>query len=175
MGTYSTWIDYITDPSAVGMEVMQALQALDVVIDELYQAEYILFDYNNFFSSNVTNVGEALRELADAVEVGAKQVITIPSYGTALVNSTMIAEALVHKDAVLGLGQLWLSTAPAGTACTIFVMKNGSSVYTFSFEPGAHGPKELDLSFVTVVKGDVLGLFCDVASGAVGLSATLEL
>lgn len=190
MGTYSDWLNYITDPSEVDMEVFQALSALDVVIDELYQAEYIRFSYDQFFSSNVTTVGEALRQLADSQAVIGRQLITIPDYGVAFTDNTPICQIIAHRDGVPGLGQVYLRDAPtiapadpgAGltvdpsvSACVLQVMQNGSTVYTFGFGVGEHGPKELDFSFLKLVKGDIIALFCAVAGGAGGLAISMEI
>jgi hypothetical protein len=175
MGTFSTWIENITDPSEVDPEVMLALQALVVVIDELYQADYIEFTYDVFFSG-VTKVGEALRQLADAMIAEARQVITIPSFGAVLVDATMVAQVVVHRAGTPGIGQVYLDVGASGTAgCTIQLMKNGSSMYQMTFIPGEKGPVEVDLSFFDVVIGDVLGIYCVIADGAEGLMATLEI
>jgi hypothetical protein len=170
----SAWLAHITDPTLVPAEVMLALNALDVDIQKLYESNNIAFNYDTFFTASASNVGEALRQLADAMTAIQRQIITIPNVGTALVDATLIGEFICHKDGVLGLGVIYMATAPTAAAATLQIMKNGGTVYTFTFDIGEHGPKELDLSFISVVKNDIIGLYCTTASGAGGVAATME-
>ncbi len=176
MGTFTDWLDNITDPSLIEPELYQALQALDQDIDLLYMADHVNFDYDVFFSDGTTNIGEALREIADYLAIGgsAKQLVQVPSYGTALVDATMVFNFLCLKDATLGTSFIHLDTAAAGTTCVLQIMKNATSEYQLDFVVGDHGPIELDLSFINVVRGDRIGIKCVTASGAAGLSFSME-
>jgi hypothetical protein len=174
MGAHSAWIGYITDPSALDAELMQALTALDLDINKLYQAEYTEFTYDVFYSSAVANVKAALIELAESIYSSQRQLITIPNLGTSLADATNVFQILASKTGALGLGRIALETAPTGTACALQIVKNGTNMYSFSFAAGISGPLELDLSFISLVAGDTWGIYCLTASGAVGLSASVE-
>jgi hypothetical protein len=180
MGTYSTWLDYVTDPSNLDAELILALQALDVVVDELYQADYIQFAYATFYAPTTQTVGAALREIGDALVGIASptpvQVISIPAYGlTPIVDSASYAQLVIHKTGDLVTGQCYLSVAPSTVALIFNLLLNGVLVGTITYATGEHGYKEEDLSSISVVKGDVLELYCASADGvAAGLSMCLE-
>lgn len=168
------WFDYITDPSEMPLEVYQALQALNTLTAQLGQADNISFRYDVFYSAAIATVGEALRQIADYMASAGRQLVTLPDLGTALVDATMAAQFITHKTGTLGLGVIYLSTAAVGSDVEFQVMKNGTTLYSFSFIPGETGPRELDLSFISVVKNDLIGIYCVKANGAKGLAVTVE-
>jgi hypothetical protein len=178
MGTFSSWINYITNPSKGPTEVIQALQALDPVIDELYQALYIKFSYSVYYLSTVHTVEAALKQVGDTLNAIASptpvQVISIPNYGGVLTDATLIASLVMHKDGDLQLGQCYLELAPTSGDLSINLLKNGTLVGNITYSMATSGYREQDLSSITVVKGDLLTLFCVTSGGAGGLSMCLE-
>lgn len=177
MGTYSDWLTHnIPDPTVIDANLYLALSALDTVIDELSSAEYISFSYDSFYSGVVTTVGEALRELADYLVSAAatRRLVTIPSYGSALVDATVVFSMICNRAGVLGMSYTHLYTAPAAAPTVLQILKNASTMYELSFAIGENGPKEVDLSFISVVAGDIISIKCITASSAAGLSFTME-
>jgi len=179
MGTYSDWLDKITDPSVIEAELYQALQDLDADIDKLYDAGNIIFTYDSFYSDEVTDVAGALIEIGEYLATllttgGARQLVTVPSRAEVLVDATNIFSFIVMKDSPLGLAHVYLETAPPAAIASLQIMKNGVSAYLFDVAIGDHGPFELDLSFISVVIGDIVTLRCVTASGAAGLAFAME-
>jgi hypothetical protein len=177
MGTFSNWLTLnITDPASVDAEVYQSLQALDAVVDLLANPDSVPFTYSEFFGSNVTTVGEALREIADYLDTSGagRRLVTIPSYGNTFTDTTNVFSIVCNRAGVLGVAYLHLDTAPTGAAAVLQILKNASTMYELTFDIGEHGPKILDLSFITVAEGDVLTVKCITAGSAGGLSFTME-
>lgn len=178
MGVYSDWLTHnIPDPTRVNSEVYLALSALDDIIDIFTDASGIAFSDDSFFSASVADVAAALREIGDYLASSniTRRLVAIPSVGAALVNATQVFTVLAQKDGVLGIGYIYLDTAPVGAACDLIITKNGATMYSFSLQIAEQGPVSLDLSFISVVAGDRIGLYCSVASGAAGLSCSVEI
>ena len=176
MGVYSDWLTHnIPDPTRVSSEVYLALAALDLIIDIFSEADGIAFSDDSFFSSGVSNVGEALREIGDYLASAAvnRRLVSIPSVGAALVDATPVFTVLAQEAGVLGVAYLYLDTAPVAAACSLQILKNGAVMYAFDIAMADHGPLVLDLSFITVAAGDRITLHCITASGVVGLSCSV--
>lgn len=179
MGDHSAWLTYITDPSAVPAEVMQALTALDVYINQLYEAENIEYAYTPFYGAGVTDVATALNMIGDALDTGltVNLLLAIPSRGAVLVDGTSIFAFIVPiaTDLAKATVKAALEVAPAGAPTTITLIKNGVTVKSFDFAIGQTGPVVVDLTGITVVAGDIITAFCITASAAAGFMLTAEL
>ena len=179
MGTFSSWLSYITGLPLLDGEVFAALSALDVAIDDLSKAENISYSYGTYFDASVNSVKLALNQIAQDLVVGLGTIhggnLQVSQQGvTGLANLTTYGRWIMGDSGTFGYVHFRVETAPAVTDCEIEIRVNGVALDTYIIPAGDNAGTVLDLSLESYVAGDVIDVYCTVASAAADLCGTIQ-